>query len=179
MRLRSAPTAGNHEGQVGFVSRRKTVSSGILAALLAAAALGAQEPNRPEAAKKAEDLRYSVKVKTDSRWGRGKKLLIELTVENDSSREVTLDFATSGRVCGEFHDPNHKRYYQFPEVTLQVVGAETFKPREKRVFNTEIPYEALPKEPRGMNSIAAWLCGYGVQRAWAEFPLHGKPREER
>jgi len=69
VRLRSAPTAGNHEGQVGFVSRRKTVSSGILAALLAAAALGAQEPNRPEAAKKAEDLRYSVKVKTDSRWG--------------------------------------------------------------------------------------------------------------
>ena len=108
-----------------------------------------------------------------------KKLLIELTVENDSSREVTLEFSTSGRVCGEFHDPNHKRYYQFPEATAQVMGTESFKAREKRIFKTEIPYEALPKEPRGMNSIAAWLCGYGVQRAWAEFPLHGKPRSER
>jgi hypothetical protein len=151
----------------------------ILAALLAVPSLRAQEKNHPDAAKKAVDLRYSVKVKTDSRWGRGKKLLVEFTVENTSGREVTLEFATSGRVCGEFHDPNHKRYYQFPEATLQVVGAETFKPREKRVFKTEIPYEALPKEPRGMNSIAAWLCGYGVQRAWAEFPLYGKPREER
>jgi len=161
------------------VNQRNMIFGAILAGLLLPAPLGAQEPNRPDAAKKAEDLRFSVKVKTDSRWGRGKKLLIELTVENDSSREVTLDFATSGRVCGEFHDPNHKRYYQFPEATAQVMGAESFKPREKRVFKAEIPYEALPKEPRGMNSIAAWLCGYGVQRAWAEFPLHGKPREER
>ncbi len=141
--------------------------------------LGGQEKNHPDAAKKAEDLRYSVKVKTDSRWGRGKKLLIEFTVENTSGREVTLDFSTSGRVCGEFHDPNHKRYYQFPEVTAQVMGTETLKGGEKRIFKTEIPYEALPKEPRGMNSIAAWLCGYGVQRAWAEFPLYGKPRGER
>lgn len=161
------------------MNARLHIAGGILAALLLAGSPDAQEPNRPDAAKKAEDLRYSVKVKTDSRWGRGKKLLIELTVENDSSREVTLEFSTSGRVCGEFHDPNHKRYYQFPEATLQVMGTETFKAREKRVFKAEIPYEALPKEPRGMNSIAAWLCGYGVQRAWAEFPLHGKPREER
>ncbi|MGH9788514.1 MAG: hypothetical protein ACRD4U_07425 [Candidatus Acidiferrales bacterium] len=157
---------------------RLTIVGGILAVLLPAS-LGAQEPNHPDAAKKAEDLRYSVKVKTDSRWGRGKKLIVELTVENTGGREVTLEFATSGRVCGEFHDPNHKRYYQFPEATLQVVGVEVFKGKEKRVFRTEIPYEALPKEPRGMNSIAAWLCGYGVQRAWAEFPLHGKPRDER
>ncbi|MGH9778918.1 MAG: hypothetical protein ACRD5I_10965 [Candidatus Acidiferrales bacterium] len=161
------------------MNRRLILVTGIFAGLLLASPTCAQEPNHPDAAKKAEDLRYSVKVKTDSRWGRGKKLLIELTVENDSSREVTLEFSTSGRVCGEFHDPNHKRYFQFPEATLQVMGAETFKAREKRIFKTEILYEALSKEPRGMNSIAAWLCGYGVQRAWAEFPLHGKPREER
>ncbi len=161
------------------MNRRLILVTGVFAGLLLASPTCAQEPNHPDAAKKAEDLRYSVKVKTDSRWGRGKKLLIELTVENDSSREVTLEFSTSGRVCGEFHDPNHKRYYQFPEATAQVMGTESFKAREKRIFKTEIPYEALPKEPRGMNSIAAWLCGYGVQRAWAEFPLHGKPREER
>ena len=161
------------------MNRRLILVTGVFAGLLLAAPTCAQEANHPDAAKKAEDLRYSVKVKTDSRWGRGKKLLIELTVENDSSREVTLEFSTSGRVCGEFHDPNHKRYYQFPEATAQVMGTEAFKAREKRIFKTEIPYEALPKEPRGMNSIAAWLCGYGVQRAWAEFPLHGKPREER
>ncbi len=179
MRLRGAQATGHDEGAGNIVNKRKIVLGAILTGLLVAGPVTAQEPNRPDAAKKAEDLRYSVKVKTDSRWGRGKKLLVELTVENDSSREVALDFSTSGRVCGEFHDPNHKRYYQFPEATLQVVGAETFKAREKRIFKTEIPYEALPKEPRGMNSIAAWLCGYGVQRAWAEFPLHGKPREER
>jgi hypothetical protein len=153
--------------------------AGAALAVLLALPMAAQEKNHPDAAKKAEDLRYSVRVKTDSRWGRGKKLQIELTVENDSGREVTLEFATSGRVCGEFHDPNHKRYYQFPEATLQVMGTETFKAREKRVFKSEILYEALPREPRGMNSVAAWLCGYGVQRAWAEFPLYGKPRSER
>ncbi|MCI0403873.1 MAG: BsuPI-related putative proteinase inhibitor [Acidobacteria bacterium] len=161
------------------MSGRHIIAGSVLAAVVAVAPLSGQEPNHPDAAKKAEDLRYSVKVKTDSRWGRGKKLLIEFTVENTSGRGVTLDFSTSGRVCGEFHDPNHKRYYQFPEATAQVMGVETFKGGEKRVFKTEVSYEALPKEPRGMNSIAAWLCGYGVQRAWAEFPLYGKPREER
>jgi hypothetical protein len=161
------------------MNTRIVLAVGVLGMVIATSEMAAQEKNHPEAAKKAEDLRYSVKVKTDSRWGRGKKLLLELTVENDSGREVTLEFSTSGRVCGEFHDPNHKRYYQFPEATLQVMGTESFKPRETRIFKTEILYESLPKEPRGMNSIAAWLCGYGVQRAWAEFPLYGKPRTER
>ena len=108
--------------------------------------------------------------------GKGKRLIVELTVENESSREVTLDFATSGRVCGELFDTDNQRYARFPEITLQVVGAETFPPKKKRIFQAEVPLGSVTKIAPGRQSVAAWLCGYGVQRAWAEFPL-SIPRE--
>jgi hypothetical protein len=135
------------------------------------APLAAQEPNRPDAAEKAEDLQYSVKVRGDKEVGKGKRLIIELTVVNESAREVTLDFATSGRVCGELFDPDNKRYARFPEVTLQVVGAETFPPKKKRILQVEVALEGFTKVVPGRHSVTAWLCGYGIQRAWAEFPL--------
>ncbi len=147
--------------------------------LLFAGIATAQVANHPDAAKKAEDLQYSVRVRGDKQMGAGKRIIIELTVVNESSREVTLDFATSGRVCGEVHDPNDKRYRQFPEATAQVVGTETFLPGKKRLFQTEIPLEDFSKEVAGRNSVAAWLCGYGVQRAWGEFPLYGRPKKEK
>ena len=140
--------------------------------LLLLAPLAAQEPNRPGAAKKAEDLQYGVRVRGDKEVARGKRLIIELTVVNESSRDVTLDFATSGRVCGELYDADNKRYARFPEVTLQVVGTETFLPKKKRIFQGEVPLEGFTKVVPGRHSVAAWLCGYGVQRAWAEFPLY-------
>ena len=141
--------------------------------------LGAQEPETPNAAKAAEDLSYSVKVKSDSRWGRGKKLIVELTVLNESAQPVELKFASSERVCGEFHDPDQKRYYEFTATAREPTGAETFLPNKKRIFRREIPLDALPREPAGRNAVAAWLCGYGVQRAWEEFPLYGKPEQEK
>ena len=147
--------------------------------LVLAAPLAAQEPNRPDAAKKAEDLQYSVRVRGGKQIGQAKQLIIELTVLNESEREVTLDFATAGRVCGELHDPDQKRYRQFPEATAQVVGTETFLPGKKRLFQAEIPLEDFPNEVAGRNSVAAWLCGYGVQRAWAEFPLYRNPDRKK
>lgn len=149
----------------------------LLASLLLPVSVCAQEPNRADAGKKAEDLRYSVRVRGDKRMGTGKRLIVELTVVNESSREVTLEFATSGRVCGELHDPDNKRYRQFPEATLQVVGTESFPPKKKRIFQAEIPLDTFPERVAGRNSVAAWLCGYGVQRAWAEFGLHARSRE--
>lgn len=144
--------------------------------MVLATPLAAQEPNRPDAAKKAEDLQYSVRVRGDKETGKSKRLIIELTVVNESSRDITLDFANSGRVCGELYDADHNRYARFPEVTLQVVGTEAFPPKKKRVFQTEVPLGSVDKISPGRHSATAWLCGYGIQRAWAGFPL-SIPRE--
>ncbi len=133
----------------------------------------------PDVAKAAEDLLYSVKVKSDSRFGRGKKLIVEFTVVNEGPQPVTLQFGGSERVCGEFHDPDNQRYFEFGATSKEPAGTETFVPNKKALFRREISYESLPKEPAGRNAVAAWLCGYGVQRAWGEFPLYGKPKQER
>lgn len=147
--------------------------------LLLAVAVCGQGPPAPDAARAAEDLAYSVKVKSDSRFGRGKKRIIEFTVVNEGAQPVTLAFAGSDRVCGEFHDPDDQRYFEFGATSKEPAGTETFIPGKKTLFRREIPLDSLPKEPAGRNSVAAWLCGYGVQRAWAEFPLYGKPKQEK
>lgn len=153
----------------------QTVVTGLLLAFPA----GGQEPQVPDAAKAAEDLRYSVKVKSDSRWGRGKKLIVELTVVNEGAQPVTLNFTGNERVCGEFHDPDDQRYFEFGATSKEPTGTETFSPNKKSLFRREILLDALAKEPAGRNAVAAWLCGYGTQRAWEEFPLYGKPDEKK
>ncbi len=151
----------------------------VFVGLLLAVLIWGKEPQAPGAAQAAEDLRYSVKVKSDSRWGRGKKLIIELTVVNEGAQPATLSFAGSERVCGELHDPDNQRYFEFGTTSKEPAGTETFTPVKKSLFRREISLDALPKEPRGRNAVAAWLCGYGVQRAWEEFPLYGKPDQKK
>ena len=71
------------------------VAGAVFIALLVFTPIRSQAPQAPDAAKAAEDLHYSVKVKSDSRWGRGKKLILEFTVVNEGAQPVTLNFAGS------------------------------------------------------------------------------------
>ncbi len=150
----------------------------LLIGVALAQAIRGQEPPAPDTARAAEDLSYSVKVKSDSRWGPGKKLIVEFTVVNEGAQPVTLKFAGNDRVCGEFHDPDNQRYFEFG-ATKEPTGTETFLPNKKSLFRREILLDDLPREPKGRNAMSAWLCGYGVQRAWGEFPLYGKPDQEK
>ncbi len=169
---------GNEE-RVTRVGMLRLCARLLLIGVALSQAIRGQESPAPDAARAAEDLSYSVKVKSNSRWGRGKKLIVELTVVNEGAQPVTLKFAGNDRVCGEFHDPDNQRYFEFGVTSKEATGTETFSPNKKSLFRREIALDALPREPKGRNAVSAWLCGYSVQRAWEEFPLYGKPDQKK
>jgi hypothetical protein len=98
------------------------------------------------------------------RWEEGPpitQLRIDYAVENTGDEAVTVGFSNSGRVCGVVRDAEGREVYQFPEITAQVMGDETFRPGEERLFSFKVRQaELAPKGEVSLSySVEAWLCG--------------------
>lgn len=87
------------------------------------------------------------------------RLVIEYKVENTGSSPVAIGFRNSGRVCGAVRDADGRTLHEFPQITLQVLGEETFPPGEARRFRYEVPRRELGEWLRPPLSVEAWLCG--------------------
>jgi hypothetical protein len=119
----------------------------------------AEEPAPPS----GESGEAALRARLEVSWEEGppvSRLRIEYMVENRGAEPVTLSFRNSGRVCGVVRDADGGVVHEFPQITLQVMGEETFPPGEGRVFRSEVRRTELGEPPSLSYTVDAWLCGY-------------------
>lgn len=119
----------------------------------------AEKPATPPEKGEAAGLRSRLSV----RWEEGppvSQLRVEYMVENTGAEPVTLGFRNSGRVCGVVRDAEGREVHQFPEITAQVMGEETFRPGEARLFRHEVRRAELGESLSLSYTVEAWLCGH-------------------
>jgi len=147
----------------------------LLALVLAQDNCGRQNPPPPDPAPAppASGETAGLRSRLEVRWEEGppvSKLSIDYMIENTGSAPVTLGFRNSGRVCGVVRDADGREVHQFPEITAQVMGEETFRPGEARMFRHEVRRAELGESLSVSYTVEAWLCGYEAlkQRATAK-----------
>ena len=119
-----------------------------------------EQPPVPPKGGEAAILRSRLEVRWEEEGPPGPRLLVDYVVENTGAEAVTLGFRNSGRVCGVVRDADGREVHQFPEITAQVMGEETFRPGEARMFRHEVRRAELGESLSVSYTVEAWLCGY-------------------
>ena len=119
----------------------------------------AERPAAPPEKGETAGLRSRLEV----RWEEGppiSRLQVDYMVENTGAAPVTLGFRNSGRVCAVVRDAEGREVHQFPQITLQVMGEETFPRGEARLFRHEVRRSELGESLSLSYTVEAWLCGH-------------------
>jgi hypothetical protein len=133
-----------------------------------------EQPSPPPESGEAAGLRARLEV----RWEEGppvSRLRIEYSVENQGAAPVTLGFRNSGRVCGVVRNAEGRTVVEFPEITLQVMGEETFAPGESRLYRHEVRRSELGESLSLSYTVDAWLCGYAALKQQAAASTRAAP----
>ncbi|MGH9778916.1 MAG: hypothetical protein ACRD5I_10955, partial [Candidatus Acidiferrales bacterium] len=64
-------------------------------------------------------------------------------------------------------DAEGREAHQFPQITLQVMGEETFPRGEARLFRHEVRRSELVEALSLSYTVEAWLCGHEVLKQQA------------
>jgi len=126
----------------------------------------AEKPGAPAEKGETAGLRSRLSV----RWEEGppiSQLRVDYVVESTLAAPVTLGFRNSGRVCGVVRDAGGREVHQFPQITAQVMGEETFLPGESRLFRHAVRRGELGESLSLSYTVEAWLCGYAALKQQA------------